>query len=164
MLNVSKSVLMAGLLVLPAISAGNTAVADSTGACRSDAVETSTACGRIATAQKPAIVQLPADPEIAAKPVAVKFTVRPLADGNAPYLVDVDVGDGSAAPKKLGQFSFYQYRIGETQTFVLPKPADGSPGKNWTLSVRLIPANPERDIKDIKDAAVEIVGARLVSE
>jgi hypothetical protein len=154
--NVSKSVLVAILLVLSAASTGNSVVAEGTEACGSDVLKDPMSCGRVATAQKPAILQVPAD----AKAAALEVTARPVAGENVPYLVGVFVGDPSKSNAKLlGSFSFFPARIGESQTFVLPKPAGAD--KNMTLSVKLIPANPERDIKD---AAVEILGARLVRE
>jgi hypothetical protein len=148
---------------LSAASAGNSAVADSTGAaCGSEAVKASGApCGRVATAQKPAILRVPSDAKGGA---GLEVTARPISGENSPpYLVGVFVGDpsGSGTPKLLGSFSFFPARVGVPQTFVLPNPDGGSAGKDLTLSVKLIPANPARDIKD---AAVEIVGARIVRE
>jgi hypothetical protein len=152
---VLKSVLVAVLLVLSAASTGNSVIAEGTEACGSNALKAPVSCGSIATAQKPAILQVPAD----AKAAALEVTARPVTGENA-YLVGVFVGDPKKSnPKLLGSFSFFPARIGEAQTFVLPKPAEAD--KNLTLSVKLIPANPERDIKD---AAVEILGARLVGE
>jgi hypothetical protein len=153
---VSKSLLIAVLLVLSVALTGNSVAAESTEACGSDALKDPVSCGRIVTSQKSAIVQVPAD----AKAAALEVTARPVAGQNAPYLVGVFVGDPSKSNTRLlGSFSFFPARIGEAQTFVLHKPAEAD--KNLTLSVKLIPANPERDIKD---SAVEILGARLVRE
>jgi len=117
----------------------------------------------VATAQKPATVQVagggPGDG------VALEVTARPIGGdaSSPPYLVGVfaEGPSGNAAPKLLGSFSFYPARPGEAQTFVIPKPQadDTWLAKDSTLSIKLIPANPARDIKD---AAVEILGARVV--
>jgi hypothetical protein len=164
--NVPKStdvpafVLAVVLLALSAASAGNSAVADDTGAtCGSEAVKASGApCGRVATSQKSAILRVPSDDKVG---VALEVTARPISGENSPpYLVGVFV-DGSGPPKLLGSFSFYPARVGVAQTFVLPNPDRGSSGQGLTLSVKLIPANPARDIKD---AAVEVLGARIVGE
>jgi hypothetical protein len=116
----------------------------------------------VATEQKPATVKVQGDTGGA----ALEVTARPVRgdDSSPPYLVGVFVGDGkpgSAPAKMLGSFSFYPARAGESQKFIIPKPqlGDTPPGKELTVSVKLIPANPARDIKD---AAVEILGARLV--
>ena len=118
----------------------------------------------VATEQKPATVQVsggsPSDG------AALEVTARPMGgdESSPPYLVGVFVaGDqsGKAPPKLLGSFSFYPARAGQAQTFIIPKPQadDTSPTKDLTLSIKLIPANPARDIRD---AAVEILGARVV--
>jgi hypothetical protein len=160
-----KAALVAVLLVLSSISASNSAAADETDAAcgRDDLKAPGVPCGRVATAQKSAILQVPVVAAGTKPGVALEVTARPIAGQNAPYLVGVFVGDArrGGTPKLLGSFSFFPARLGETQTFVLPKPDIGPAGQNVTLSVKLIPANPERDIKD---AAVEIVGARIVGE
>jgi hypothetical protein len=97
---------------------------------------------------------------------ALEVTARPVGgeDSSAPYLVGVFVGGGKPGgepSRMLGSFSFYPVRAGEAQTFIIPKPqpGDSAPGKDVTLSIKLIPANAARDIKG---AAVEILGARVV--
>jgi hypothetical protein len=144
------------MLVLAAASAGTAGIAEGTQACGSDALKAPVPCDRIATAQHSVILKLPAD----AQAVALEVTARPIAGENAPYLVGVYVGDPTSSNTKLlGSFSFFPPRIGEAQSFVLPKPAEAD--QNLTLSVKLISANPDRDIND---AAVEILGARLVGK
>jgi hypothetical protein len=116
----------------------------------------------VATEQKPATVQVR---DAAQGGVALEVTARPVrgAAASPPYLVGVyDQGQPGGAPKLLGSFSFYPPRAGEAQTFVIPGPQlEGSmtKGKDMTLSIKLIPANPAADIKG---AAVEILGARAI--
>ena len=118
----------------------------------------------VATEQKPATVQVLGGSR--GDGAALEVTARPIGGdaSSPPYLVGVFVAGSqseNAAPKLLGSFSFFPARAGEAQTFVIPKPQadDTLPAKDLTLSIRLIPANPARDIKD---AAVEILGARVV--
>ncbi|MHB8271961.1 hypothetical protein [Bradyrhizobium sp.] len=115
----------------------------------------------VATEQKPATVQVQ---DAASGGAALEVTARPVGGAGASpgYLVGVyDQGQpGGAAPKLLGSFSFYPPRAGVAQTFVIPRSQLDdmlSKGKA-TLSIKLIPANPAADIKD---AAVEILGARI---
>jgi hypothetical protein len=120
--------------------------------------------GVVATQREPATVQV-----LGGSPgegSALEVTARPVGgdESSPPYLVGVfEAGGqpGNVAPKLLGSFSFYPARAGEAQTFVIPTSqiSDSPPAKNLTLSIKLIPANPARDIKD---AAVEILGARVV--
>jgi hypothetical protein len=116
----------------------------------------------VATEQKPATVQVQ---DAAKGGVALEVTARPVGGAavSPPYLVGVyeEGQPGGTAPKLLGSFSFYPARAGVAQTFVIPRSNfDGtSKGKDVTLSIKLIPANPAADIKD---AAVEILGARVV--
>jgi hypothetical protein len=115
----------------------------------------------VATEQKPATVRV----QGGSGGAALEVTARPVGgeDSSAPYLVGVFIGGGEtgAASKLLGSFSFFPPRAGEAQKFIIPKPqpADAAPGKDVTLSIKLIPANAGRDIKG---AAVEILGARVV--
>src|SRR3954470_21252371 len=114
----------------------------------------------VATEQKAATVRL----EDADKGgAALEVTARPLkgAAASPPYLVGVyDQSGPGAAPKLLGSFSFYPARAGEAQKFVIPRPQPEAPqGKDVTLSIKLIPAHPAADIKG---AAVEILGARVL--
>lgn len=116
----------------------------------------------IATAQKPALVRLKSVSDEGGKSlVALEVTARPLAGDNS-YLVSVFEGDASKSgdAKLLGSFSFFPPRLGEKQSFILPKPDQACAGQDLVITIRLIPANPAGDIKN---AAVEIVGARLVS-
>jgi hypothetical protein len=116
----------------------------------------------VATVQKPATVQVQ---DAANGGATLEVTARPVKGAGASpgYLVGVfDEGQpGGAAPKLLGSFSFYPPRAGVAQTFVIPRSQfDETMSKSKvTLSIKLIPANPAADIKD---AAVEILGARLV--
>lgn len=115
----------------------------------------------VATEQKPATVQVQ---DATNGGVALEVTARPVGGAAASpgYLVGVFEGQpGGAAPKLLGSFSFYPPRAGEAQTFVIPRSQfeETVPKGKVTLSIKLIPANPAADIKD---AAVEILGARLV--
>jgi hypothetical protein len=153
-----SAVLIAVLITVPP---GHSLAAEGTGTTRGTEIMkgTEAASGRVATAEKPAILQVSGGVKNAA---ALEVTARPIS-GDSPYLVGVFQPDpsGSGAPKLLGSFSFFPARAGVPQTFVLPNPDSMSAGKDVTLSVRLIPANPARDIKD---AAVEILGARMVKE
>jgi len=114
----------------------------------------------VATAQTPATVQVQGAGDGG---IALEVTARPVAGAGAspPYLVGVfDRSSPGAAPRLLGSFSFLPPRAGVAQTFVIPGPqVDPANGKALTLSIKLIPANPAADIKD---AAVEILGARLI--
>jgi hypothetical protein len=120
--------------------------------------------GVFATEQEPATIQV-----LGGNPgggVALEVTARPVGGdaSSSPYLVSVFATEGKSGkdiPKLLGSFSFYPAHAGEAQTFVIPtSQIDDSPRtKNLTLSIKLTPANPARDIKD---AAVEILGARVV--
>lgn len=115
----------------------------------------------VATEQKSATVKVQGT---ATGGVALEVTARPLggAASSPPYLVGVYEGQpGATAPKLLGSFSFYPARAGVAQKFVIPRSnlEETSKGKDVTLSIKLIPANPAADIKD---AAVEILGARVV--
>ncbi len=122
----------------------------------------SNVCPNVATAEKAATYQVRRQIEGFE---ALEVTARPLTDEPAsPYLVEVFVDDpmqrDSIGAKLLGTFSFYPVRVGQAQTFILPKPiTDSSTSKELTLSVRLVPANASRALKD---TAVEIVGARFV--
>lgn len=118
----------------------------------------------VATGQDAAIVPLHGgDPKDGA---ALEVIARPVTgkEASAPYLVGVFVSDdtpGKPATRLLGSFSFFPPRAGQAQTFVIPKPqaADAWLAKGAKLSIKLIPANPD---SDIKGAAVEILGARVV--
>ena len=160
----SKSALATILVILAPVFAGSSAIAEgaSAAACRSEEVKvTGASCSRVATAQKPAIFQLRVDAKVGS---ALEITARPIeAEASPPYLVGVFVGDDSdrGAPKFLGSFSFYPERVGVAQTFILPKPEVRAAAKDLTLSIKLIPANPARDVRD---AAVEILSARIVAE
>lgn len=144
------------LLALSAVIFCNTAVAGPAAAGSGHEMVKAT----VATEQKPATVQVKGGNG----GVALEVTARPVGGetSSPPYLVGVFVGGGQsgAAPKLLGSFSFYPPRAGEAETFVIPRPEfdDSAPGKDVTLSFKLIPANPAADIKD---AAVEILGARV---
>ena len=117
------------------------------------------ACAHVATAEKPATYEVRGDGGAAE---ALTVTARPLAaDAASTYLVQVFVDgarSGDPSPKPLGSFSFLPARIGQEQTFVLPKPPAGD-GAAFTLSIKLVSANASRTLKD---TAVEIVDARLV--
>jgi hypothetical protein len=155
-------------MLLSAVAAGHAAVAgDATPPkCGAESVKADTVvanCSNVATAQKPATYQVRDD---GAGAEALELTARPLAvDASSAYLVQVFVDDDpqskGAAPKLLGSFSFFPARIGQAQTFVLPKPAfsGASSGKELTLSIKLVSANASRTLKD---AAVEIMDAKLV--
>jgi hypothetical protein len=67
----------------------------------------------------------------------------------------VEVKPSAPAPRDQGG------RAGQAQKFVLPTPdlKDPSPGNQLTLSIKLLPANPARDVKD---AALEILEVRLL--
>lgn len=115
----------------------------------------------VATEQKPATVQV----QNVANGGALEVTARPVGGTAASpgYLVGVfDEGHAEGGTAKLlGTFSFYPPRAGVAQTFVIPRTRFDealSKGK-VTLSIKLIPANPAANIKD---AAVEILGARIV--
>jgi hypothetical protein len=116
----------------------------------------------VATEQKAATVQVQ---DAASSGGRLEVTARPVTGARAspPYLVGVFEGDGrDAAPRLLGSFSFYPPRAGEAQTFVIPRSQfdrTKSKGTDTTLSIKLIPANPAANIKD---AAVEILGARVI--
>ena len=119
------------------------------------------ACAHVATAEKPATYEVRGDGGAAE---ALAVTARPLAaDAASTYLVQVFVDgarSGDPSPKPLGSFSFLPARIGQEQTFVLPKPSVGDGGgAAFTLSIKLVSANASRTLKD---TAVEIVDARLV--
>jgi hypothetical protein len=152
------AVVMPALLTVPA---GHSVAAEGAGTTRgSEIMKASEAnSAHVATAERPAILQVSGEVKNAA---ALKVTARPIS-GDSPYLVGVFQRDpsGSGATKLLGSFSFFPARVGVPQTFVLPNPDSTPTGKDVTLSVRLIPANPARDIKD---AAVEILDARMVKE
>lgn len=150
------------VFVCSAAMAGRMAVAGS----GDETVKASEAPGAVvATEQKPATFQVHGGGSKDGS--ALEVTARPVGGdaSSPPYLVGVFVAPGAQSadrtPKLLGSFSFYPASPGEVQTFVLPKPKldDASVGKDLTLSIKLIPANPARDIKD---AAVEILGARVV--
>lgn len=150
-----KLLMVATLLGLTAGGIGSSPVAGGADTCPDDILKDHTSCGRVVTAQKPITLRVPAD----AKAAAFEVTARPVAGESVPYLVGVFAGEpGKSDAKMLGSFSFFPARIGEAHTFVFPKP-DGV--GSLTVSVKLIPANPDRDIKD---AAVEILGARFVKE
>jgi hypothetical protein len=149
-------------LALSAVTLCNAAIAGTAAAGGGDeAVKASRAPSiAVATEQKPATVRVQGGGG-----AALKVTARPVGgEGSSPpYLVGIFVGDGQsgdAAPKLLGSFSFYSPRAGQADTFVIPTPQLGNTaaGKDVTLSFKLIPANPAADIKD---AAVEILGAQL---
>jgi hypothetical protein len=120
-------------------------------------------CPNVATGQKAATYQVRKDIDGVR---GLEVTARPLADeASSPYLVQVFVNDTDQPADEsviLGTFSFYPVRVGQAEKFVLPKPSvnEGSTSKEFTLSVKLVPANATRTLKD---AAVEIVGARLVN-
>jgi hypothetical protein len=121
------------------------------------------ACPNVATGQKAATYQVRKDVDGVR---GLEVTARPLADeASSPYLVQVFVNDTDKSTNEavlLGTFSFYPVRVGQAQKFVLPKPfvSEGSTSKEFTLSVKLVPANATRTLKD---AAVEIMNARLVN-
>jgi hypothetical protein len=122
------------------------------------------ALGPVATALKTATFKLSTDPGAAGKVAGLEITARPIAGPNARYLVAVFADEpGMSDAKLLGSFSFFPVRIGEPQTFVLPTSASVP----LSLSVKLIPANPNvgvDDTREIADAAVEITGARLICQ
>lgn len=153
-----RIILISGLLVL-SVSVGNVAIfASGEKICGGVTLKGSTICGPIATAQKPAVLKVTSHLSDDSKAAALEVIARPVSGAEMPYLVGVFSGDANNPEAKLiSSFSFLPQRIGEAQTFVLPTPANS----DETLTVKLIPANPARDIKD---AAVEIVGARLVKE
>ena len=155
---------IAVFLALSAVFVCNTAMAGAaaagTGNKAMKASEVPSAA--VATEQQPATVRV----QGGSGGAALEVTARPVGgeDSSAPYLVGVFVGGGEtggAASKMLGSFSFFPARAGVAQTFIIPKPQPGdtAPGKDVTLSIKLIPANAARDIKG---AAVEILGARVV--
>jgi hypothetical protein len=154
---------IAVFLALSAVFACNTAMAGTASAGTGDkAVKASEVpSAAVATEQEPATVRVQGSGG-----AALEVTARPVGgeDSSAPYLVGVFVGGGEtggATSKMLGSFSFFPARAGVAQTFIIPKPQPGdtAPGKDVTLSIKLIPANAARDIKG---AAVEILGARVV--
>lgn len=159
-----KSATVVGFLLLSAISTGapaNAALAKCGGEGMKRLTKTAD-CSNIATAQKPAIYLIQYKTGGAK---ALELTARPVGvEASSPYLVQVFVDYGAEsknkAPKLLGTFSFFPARIGQAQTFVLPKPAldDVSPSKELTLLIKLVSANTSRTLKD---AAVEIMDARL---
>jgi hypothetical protein len=154
---------IAFFLALSAVLVCDTAVARTAAAGNgSEAVKASEVPGAaIVTDQKPATVRVKAGGGGA----ALEVTARPIGgEGSSePYLVGVFVGGENVgvASRMLGSFSFYPPRAGEAQTFIIPKPQpdDAAAGKDVTLSIKLIPANAARDIKG---AAVEILGVRVV--
>lgn len=159
-----RSILAGLVIILPALSA-SVAMADETEVWRcEDAAVTPTAlCSAVATGRQPVIVHVQGEGGHGA---ALEVTARPLAtDISTPFLVQVYVsktGHSIEKPLKLlGSFSFFPVRIGQVQTFVLPKPAStgGVPVNDMTLAIRLIPANPARDLTN---AAVEIMSARVI--
>jgi hypothetical protein len=159
-MNVPNATLITVLLLLSAAPFRSAACAGDTPACGSEAVKASATSSPVATAAKSAILPLPDESAALVRPTALEVTARPIAGDDLPYLVGVFVGDPNQSNAQLiGSFSFFPPRSGEAQTFVLPAPEMVE--KRPTLWVKLIPANPERDIKD---AAVEILSARLIRE
>jgi hypothetical protein len=154
---------IAVFLALSAVLVCNTVVAGTAAAGNgSDAVKASEVPGAaVATDRKPATVRV----QGGSGGAALEVTARPVGgeDSSEPYLVGVFVGGetGGAASRMLGSFSFYPPRAGVAEKFIIPKPqpGDAPPGKDVTLSIKLIPANAAQDIKG---AAVEILGARVV--
>jgi hypothetical protein len=162
-----EHVFIAGWLVLSAIPAGHAAVAGDAALVRCEGTgakaDAMTDCSNVATAEKAATYKVHNDD---AGAEALEVTARPLAgDPASAYLVQVfvdkDAQTKDTAPELLGSFSFFPARVGQAQTFVLPKPENrgGSSAGDLTLSIKLIPANAA---KTLEDTAVEIVGARLV--
>ena len=121
-------------------------------------------CSNVATAKRAATLSVQKE---TGGVEALELTARPLVnDPTTAYLVQVFVADAAqraaGETSLLGSFSFLPPRIGQPQTFVLPGSSlgDASAGKaELTLSIKLVAANKSRTLKD---AAVEIVGARLV--
>lgn len=160
-----RSALTAVFLILSAIpgDAAEAFIATAAG-CRDEAVkESGASCGAVATAKKPATLKVQSSVENGA---ALELTARPVGgDASSSYVVQVFVSEpgrsDEEASKLLGSFSFYPARIGRAETFILPKPQfdDASRSEKLTLLIKLIPANPALDLKD---AAVEILGARVV--
>jgi hypothetical protein len=154
---------VAVLLTLSAVFVCHTAVAGTAAAGNGkEVVKTSEAPGvAIATEQKAATVRV----QGGSGGAALEVTARPIGGeySSEPYLVGVFVGGetGGAASRMLGSFSFYPARAGVAEKFIIPKPqsGDAAPGKDVTLWIKLIPANAAQDIKG---AAVEILGARIV--
>lgn len=163
-----KPAVVMGFLLLSAISADHAAIADdATPVKRADEGVRVRALtddrSNVATAQKPATYLVQNESEGAE---ALELTARPLAgEASSAYLVQVFVEGGAQpngdAPKLLGTFSFFPARVGQAQTFVLPKPVlrDTSSAKGLTLSIKLVSANASRTLEG---AAVEIMDARLV--
>jgi hypothetical protein len=117
----------------------------------------------VVTGEKPGTVQIQG--RGSGEGATLEIKARPIGNeaSSPPYLVGVYVSDGKVdrkPPRLLGTFSFFPAKTDEVQTFVIPKSSDSAGlGKDSTVSVKLIPANPGRDIKG---AAVEILGARVV--
>lgn len=148
-----RPTLTAVAILLPALSAGGAEPGDSSVGPRA----------AVATGSRSATVKVQGD---AASGAALEVTVRPLStDPSTPFLVQVYV-DRRSRPhddaELLGSFSFLPVRVGQAQTFVLPKPVVGGlHAADVTLAIKLVPANPARGLGD---AAVEILGARLVDD
>ena len=117
----------------------------------------------VATAQQPAQVTVKAGPNLVSGSNALRLTLRPMeADPNSPFLVAVSASyscddKADALDQALGTVAFYPLKVGEPQEFVLPAPRQGLP-QNAQLTVRLIPANPDRSLGN---ASVEVLSAQF---
>ena len=98
----------------------------------------------------------------------MKLTLKPIEnDSNSPFLVQVYVKNlcgpkGNDDPgESLGIVSFYLFKPGQPVDFVLPAPEKGFPSvaaQDIQLTVKLIPANPERKLTN---TSVEVVKAQF---
>ena len=111
----------------------------------------------IATAEHPAIYQLPDSAGNLAGAAALELTVRPteMTEGDSFF---VQVFAGKDDPSLLGTFSLFGARKGETQIFIVEPPEPDTTGP-IELTMKLLPAHPAGDLGA---SALELVDARIV--
>jgi hypothetical protein len=122
---------------------------------------------KVATAEQPARVLPKEGTGLLSRSPALRLTLRPTAaDPDSPFLAQVFAKDmcgksGNGPGLLLGVVSFFPLRVGQSQEFVLAAPEQGFPSvapQNVQLTVKLVPANPERSLAN---TSVEVVNARF---